>query len=99
MSTTHPPNREPLMSLRPAHRTRRASASPLFTPHGTDRAGRKAARRQLAEAAAKARSEAAGHAAGTAPTEHKIPAPSTRPADGPAPHRPAETGSGSPRTA
>jgi colicin import membrane protein len=37
---------------------RRASASPLFTPHGTDRASRKAARRQLAEAAAKARAVA-----------------------------------------
>jgi type IV secretory pathway VirB4 component len=47
------------MNHRPARRARRASASPLFTPHGTDRASRKAARRQLAEAAAKARAEAA----------------------------------------
>ncbi|GAA2442556.1 ATP-binding protein [Streptomyces pulveraceus] len=60
------------MSHRPA---RRASASPLFTPHGTDRASRKAARRQLAEATAKARAEATAHLAGSAPAEHKTPAP------------------------
>ena len=46
------------MSHRPARRARRASASPLFTPHGTDHAGRRAARRRLAEATAKARAEA-----------------------------------------
>ncbi|MFC5958570.1 VirB4 family type IV secretion system protein [Streptomyces pratens] len=69
-----------------SHRfARRASASPLFTPHGTDRAGRKAARRQLAEAAAKARSEAANHAAGTAPTEHEAPAPLYPPRGRPGP--------------
>ncbi|MEU9564132.1 ATP-binding protein [Streptomyces sp. NPDC048161] len=60
------------MSHRPA---RRASASPLFTPHGTDRASRKAARRQLAEATAKARAEAAVHPADSAPTDHETPAP------------------------
>ncbi|MEV5878055.1 ATP-binding protein [Streptomyces sp. NPDC052101] len=60
------------MNHRPA---RRASASPLFTPHGTDRASRKAARRQLADAAAKARAEATAHPAGTAPAEHVMPAP------------------------
>ncbi|MFD6324616.1 VirB4 family type IV secretion system protein [Streptomyces sp. NPDC058442] len=69
-----------------SHRfARRASASPLFTPHGTDRAGRKAARRRLSEAAAKARSEAAGHAAGTAPTEHETPAPHYPPRGRPGP--------------
>ncbi|MFC9545815.1 VirB4 family type IV secretion system protein [Streptomyces sp. NPDC056956] len=73
------------MSLRPARRARRTSASPLFTPHGTDRAGRKAARRRLAEAAAKARSEAVGHAAGTAPTEHETPAPLYPPSGRPGP--------------
>ncbi|MFE9970214.1 VirB4 family type IV secretion system protein [Streptomyces hirsutus] len=70
------------MSYRTA---RRASASPLFTPHGTDRAGRKAARRRLSEAAAKARSEAAGHAAGTAPAEHETPAPHYPPRGRPGP--------------
>ncbi|MFE4055228.1 ATP-binding protein [Streptomyces sp. NPDC059096] len=59
---------------RPGHRTRRASASPLFTPHGTNRAGRKTARRELADAAAKARSEAA-HAPGAEPAEHEAPPP------------------------
>ncbi|MFC8708883.1 MULTISPECIES: VirB4 family type IV secretion system protein [unclassified Streptomyces] len=47
------------MSHRPARRARRASASPLFTPHTRDRAARRAARRQLAEATAKARAETA----------------------------------------
>ncbi|MFD8590796.1 VirB4 family type IV secretion system protein [Streptomyces sp. NPDC059637] len=63
------------MTRRPANRARRASASPLFIPHGIDRAGRKAARRRLAEATAKARSETAGHATGTTPEEHAGPAP------------------------
>jgi hypothetical protein len=60
------------MNHRPA---RRASASPLFTPHGTDRAARKAARRQLAEAEAKARAQAAAHPAGQEPAEQETPAP------------------------
>ncbi|MFJ8794592.1 ATP-binding protein [Streptomyces sp. NPDC102462] len=63
------------MSHRPARRTRRASASSLFTPHGTDRAARKAARRQLAEVSAKVRAETATHHAGTARAEHEMPAP------------------------
>ncbi|AUH40518.1 ATP-binding protein [Streptomyces sp. CMB-StM0423] len=46
------------MNHRPARRAVRASASPLFTPHGTDRAGRKAARRRLAEATAEVRAQA-----------------------------------------
>ncbi|MEU4347047.1 ATP-binding protein [Streptomyces sp. NPDC023838] len=62
------------MTHRPARRARRASASPLFTPHGTDRASRKAARRQLAEATAKARAEAAQHPSGTEPAEQEMPA-------------------------
>ncbi|MBZ3916732.1 ATP-binding protein [Streptomyces acidiscabies] len=42
------------MPHRPA---RRASASPLFTPHGVGRADRKIARRRLADATAQARAE------------------------------------------
>lgn len=61
------------MSHRPARRARRASASPLFTPHGTDRAGRRAARRRLAEATAKARAEATTHT--TSPTADDDTAP------------------------
>ena len=61
------------MSHRPARRARRASASPLFTPHGTDRASRKAARRQLAEATAKARAEAGAHQNDSPPAEHQMP--------------------------
>ncbi|GGU55317.1 ATP-binding protein [Streptomyces albospinus] len=61
------------MTHRPARRARRASASPLFTPHGTDRASRKAARRQLAEAAAKARAEAAQHPSGAEPAGQEMP--------------------------
>ena len=68
------------MSHRPARR--RAAAAPLFTPHGTDRASRKAARRQLAEATARARADVT-HPAGSTPTEHETPAalypPSGRP--------------------
>ncbi|MCZ4102359.1 VirB4 family type IV secretion system protein [Streptomyces sp. H39-C1] len=68
------------MTNRPA---RRASASALFTPHGGDRASRKAARRQLAEATAKAHADASVHPAGTAPAENVAPAalypPSGRP--------------------
>ncbi|MFE0380186.1 ATP-binding protein [Streptomyces inhibens] len=63
------------MNHRPARRARRASASPLFTPHGTDRASRKAARRRLAEATAKARTEAAVHTAGAAPVGPATPVP------------------------
>jgi hypothetical protein len=62
------------MNHRPAHRARRASASPVFIPHGSDRASRKAARRRLAEAAAKARAEATAHPAGTTPAAHGTPA-------------------------
>ena len=60
------------MSHRPA---RRISASPLFTPHGTDRATRKAARRQLAEASAKATADANRAPSGPAPAERETPAP------------------------
>lgn len=71
------------MSHRPARRARRVSASPLFTPHGTDRASRKEARRQLSEATAKARAEASTHPAGGAPAENETAAalypPSGRP--------------------
>ncbi|MVO90282.1 ATP-binding protein [Streptomyces sp. p1417] len=61
------------MTHRPARRARCASASPLFTPHGTDRAARKAARRQLAEAAAKARAETAPHPSGGDEAEQEMP--------------------------
>ncbi|MFI1183590.1 VirB4 family type IV secretion system protein [Streptomyces sp. NPDC020799] len=73
------------MTHRPARRARRASASPLFTPHGTDRAARKAARRQLAEAAAKARAEAAAHPSGQEPAEQEAPAPLYPPSGRPGP--------------
>ncbi|MDX3523282.1 ATP-binding protein [Streptomyces scabiei] len=63
------------MTHRPARRARRASASPLFTPHGADRASRKAARRQLAEAETKARAEAVARPDGTAQVEPKMPPP------------------------
>ncbi|WP_338676801.1 ATP-binding protein [Streptomyces sp. SCSIO 30461] len=63
------------MTHRPARRARRASASPLFTPHRADRASRKAARRRLAEATAKARTEAASRPAGTERAEAEMPAP------------------------
>ncbi|MHB6911341.1 VirB4 family type IV secretion system protein [Streptomyces sp. DB-54] len=74
------------MNHRPARRARRASASPLFTPHGTDRASRKAARRQLAEATAKARTAAAGHPTDDAPAEHTMPAPHYPASGRPGPH-------------
>lgn len=45
---------------------RRASASALFTPHGTDRAERRATRRQVAEATAKAHASATSRPAATA---------------------------------
>ncbi|MGW5442789.1 VirB4 family type IV secretion system protein [Streptomyces asiaticus] len=61
------------MTHRPARRARRASASPLFTPHGTNRASRKAARRQLAEATAKARADSA-HQTETTSAEYEMPA-------------------------
>jgi hypothetical protein len=60
------------MIHRPA---RHALASPLFTPHGTNRTSRKTARRQLAEATAKARAEAASHPAADTPAQHQTPVP------------------------
>ena len=60
---------------RPGRRARRASASPLFTPHGTDRNTRKAARRQLAEAQAKARAEATSPSGEHEPSELEMPLP------------------------
>ncbi|WP_406186165.1 VirB4 family type IV secretion system protein [Streptomyces sp. NBC_01006] len=60
---------------RPGRRARRASASPLFTPHGTDRNTRKAARRQLAEAQAKARAEATSPSGEHEPAEEEMPLP------------------------
>ncbi|MFD9715808.1 VirB4 family type IV secretion system protein [Streptomyces sp. NPDC059076] len=63
------------MSHRPSRRARRASASPLFTPHGTDRASRRQARRQLAEATAQARAAATAHPDGSAPAEEEMPPP------------------------
>ncbi|MCE4948570.1 ATP-binding protein [Streptomyces albulus] len=74
------------MNHRSARRARRASASPLFTPHGTDRASRKAARRQLAEATSKARTAAAGHPTDAAPAEHTMPAPHYPASGRPGPH-------------
>lgn len=59
---------------RPGRRARRASASPLFTPHGTDRTSRRAARKQLAEAQAKAKAAALEDTRATA-AEAEIPAP------------------------
>lgn len=76
------------MSHRPARRApraRRASASPLFTPHGTDRASRKAARRQLAEATAKARAEASAHQSDNTPAGHQTPDPLYPPSGRPGP--------------
>lgn len=58
---------------RPGRRARRASASPLFTPHGTDRSTRRVARRQLAEAQAKARAEATSHSGAQEPAEQEMP--------------------------
>ncbi|MEU6231418.1 ATP-binding protein, partial [Streptomyces sp. NPDC047042] len=63
------------MSHRPAPRARRASASPLFTPHHADRASRKAARRQLAEATAKARAKTTAHTGGASLEERETPPP------------------------
>ncbi|MCM2579692.1 VirB4 family type IV secretion system protein [Streptomyces meridianus] len=63
------------MSHRPARRARRATASPLFTPHGTDRASRKDARRRLAEATTTAHAAAAARPAGTEPADNETPAP------------------------
>ncbi|MGW6742828.1 VirB4 family type IV secretion system protein [Streptomyces sp. NPDC055025] len=63
------------MSHRPAQRAQRASASPLFTPHGTDRASRKSARRQLTEAAARARAETTAQRAEAEPAEQEAPRP------------------------
>lgn len=60
---------------RPGRRARRASASPLFTPHGTDRNTRKAARRQLAEAQAKARAESTSPSGEHEPAETEMPLP------------------------
>jgi type IV secretory pathway VirB4 component len=61
------------MINRAARRTRRASASPLFIPHGTDRAGRKAARRRLAEATTKARAKTDAQQTADTSAEHKAP--------------------------
>ncbi|MFF8022183.1 ATP-binding protein [Streptomyces sp. NPDC007896] len=73
------------MSHRPARRGHRASATALFTPHGSDRAARRAARRQLAEAAAKARAEAATHANATGVQDQEMPAPLFPPTGRPGP--------------
>ncbi|MDX2825940.1 ATP-binding protein [Streptomyces ipomoeae] len=73
------------MTHRPARRARRASASPLFTPHGADRASRKAARQQVAEAVAKARAESTALPAGTTGGEQEMPAPAYPPAGRPGP--------------
>ncbi|MGK4906437.1 VirB4 family type IV secretion system protein [Streptomyces albus] len=73
------------MNHRPGRRTRRASASPLFTPHGTDRASRKAERRRLAEAAAKARAEAHTHPGAAEPAGHEMPSPTYPPSGRPGP--------------
>ncbi|MFB6992223.1 VirB4 family type IV secretion system protein [Streptomyces sp. NPDC056178] len=71
------------MTHRPARRARRASATPLFTPHGVDRASRRAARRQLAEATAQARAAASTHPNDHEPAEAEAPSapypPSGRP--------------------
>ncbi|MFD4123912.1 ATP-binding protein [Streptomyces globisporus] len=61
------------MTNRPSRRDRRASASPLFTAHGADRASRRAARKQLAEATAKARSETATLTGGAVPDVRAMP--------------------------
>jgi hypothetical protein len=50
-----------------------AAVSALFTPHGTDRASRKAARRSLAEATAKARAAATARPAGPGPDAQETP--------------------------
>ncbi|WP_406401921.1 VirB4 family type IV secretion system protein [Streptomyces uncialis] len=70
------------MSHRPS---RRASASPLFTPHGTDRASRRKARRQLAEAAAQARAAASAHSGGQQMAEEEMPPPLYGPGGRPGP--------------
>ncbi|MFE7119835.1 ATP-binding protein [Streptomyces sp. NPDC057654] len=68
-----------------SHRTgRRASASALFTPHGTDRAARKAARRRLAEATTQART-AAARTDGHAPAQEDMPVGVFGPAGRPGP--------------
>ncbi|WP_121827769.1 VirB4 family type IV secretion system protein [Streptomyces sp. S1] len=67
---------------RPGRRARRASASPLFTPHGADRTTRRAARKQLAEARAKAQA-AAVETTGTTAAEAEMPAPLYAPAGRP----------------
>lgn len=66
---------------RPGRRARRASASPLFTPHGADRTTRRAARKQLAEARAKA--QAAVETTGATAAEAEMPAPLYAPAGRP----------------
>lgn len=61
---------------------RRASASPLFTPHGIDRAQRRALRRQTARAEARARTAAdadAGHRADETPFPQAVYPPAGRP--------------------
>ncbi|MFD4829176.1 VirB4 family type IV secretion system protein [Streptomyces uncialis] len=73
------------MSHRPSRRARRASASPLFTPHGTDRASRRKARRQLAEAAAQARAAAGAYSGGQQSAEEEMPPPLYGPGGRPGP--------------
>ncbi|MDQ1012087.1 hypothetical protein QFZ82_006572 [Streptomyces sp. V4I23] len=82
----------PARRARPARPARRASAPPLFTPHGTDRASRKQARRQLAEATAKARAEAPPTRQRAHTSSTRRPLPSTPRADAPDPPPPARTG-------
>ncbi|WP_329558869.1 ATP-binding protein [Streptomyces uncialis] len=73
------------MSHRPSRRARRASASPLFTPHGTDRASRRKARRELAEAAAQARAAASAYSGGQQMAEEEMPPPLYGPGGRPGP--------------
>ncbi|MFB7270766.1 VirB4 family type IV secretion system protein [Streptomyces sp. NPDC056244] len=63
------------MSNRPARRARRASASALFTPHGTDRASRRHARQQLTEATARARAAITSQQADAEPAHDEAPPP------------------------
>ncbi|MEE1838044.1 VirB4 family type IV secretion system protein [Streptomyces sp. SP17KL33] len=73
------------MTHRPARRHRRASASPLFTPHGTDRASRKTARRQAAKATARARAASTAPPAGTTGGGQEMPSPIHPPGGRPGP--------------
>ncbi|MFF9040512.1 VirB4 family type IV secretion system protein [Streptomyces sp. NPDC014892] len=73
------------MTHRPVRGSRRTSASPLFTPHGTDRASRKAARRQAAEAVAHARAASTALPAGTTGGGQNMPPPVHPPGGRPGP--------------